>query len=78
MKKYAVCIIETLTRTVIVEVDDNETYEDAEEKVYQAYNNCYIVLNADNSAVDFECEDDTENYMELFEEDFDDLPVDIK
>lgn len=78
MKKFAVGVTETLTRTVIVEVDDDATYEDAEEKVYQAYNNCYIVINEDNSAVEFECKDDTENYMELFEEDFDELPADIK
>ena len=78
MKKFAVGVTETLTRTVIVEVDDDATYEDAEEKVYQAYNNCYIIINEDNSTVEFECKDDTENYMELFGEDFDELPADIK
>lgn len=78
MKKFAICITETLTRTVIVEVDDNETYEDAEEKVYQAYNDCHIVINEDNSAVEFGCKDDTENYIEIFGKDFDELPADIK
>ena len=35
MKKFAICITETLQRTVIVEVNDNETYEDAEKKIYE-------------------------------------------
>ena len=61
--KYAVKMIETLTRTVVVEADD---YLKAEEKVADAYYRGWLQLHADNSAVDLELDNDTENYMELF------------
>lgn len=66
MKNIAVKITETLTRTVIVKVNDDETYADAEEKACRAYNNCNIILDADTSAIDVNFEDDTENYIEIF------------
>ena len=50
--KYRVEITETLTRMVEVEADSKE---DAESKVNDQYQNCEIVLNADDFvAVDFE------------------------
>lgn len=66
--KYAVKVTETLTNTVIVEADN---YLEAKEKVRWAYDSCRLILNADNSAVDVEFENDTDNYIELFgEEEF--------
>lgn len=66
--KYAVKVTETLTNTVIVEADN---YLEAEEKVRWEYDSFRLILNADNSAVDVEFENDTDNYGELFgEEDF--------
>lgn len=61
--KFAVKVTETLTNTVIVEADN---YLEAEEKVKNAYDNCDLILNADNSAVDVEFKNDTDNYIELF------------
>lgn len=61
--KIAVKVTETLTSTVIVEADN---YLEAEEKVKCAYDNCDLILNADNSAVDVEFENDTDNYIEIF------------
>lgn len=61
--KFAVKVTETLTNTVIVEADN---YLEAEEKVKNAYDNCDLILNADNSAVDVEFENDTDNYIEIF------------
>lgn len=66
--KYAVKVRETLTRVVIVEADD---YLEARDKVEDAYYRVDLELNADNSAVDLELENDTDNYIEMFgEEDF--------
>ena len=63
--KFAIKITEFLTRTVVVEAD---TYEKAERKVSDAYYKGNIQLHADNSAVDFEFENDTDNYIEIFGE----------
>ena len=66
--KYAVKVRETLTRVVIVEADD---YLEARDKVEDAYHRVDLELNADNSAVDLELENDTDNYIEMFgEEEF--------
>lgn len=66
--KYAVELIETLTRTVIVEA---ESYLEAEEKVEEAYCKARLRLDADNSYVDLELKNDTENYIDIFgEEEF--------
>lgn len=61
--KIAVKMSETLTRTVIVEA---ENYLEAEEKVAHAYFYKGLELNADNSAVDLELENDTDNQIEIF------------
>lgn len=66
MKKYALKITETYTRTVVVEVEDEQDYLTAEDKCAEAYYAGTITLNADNSAVDVEIENDTENYLEIF------------
>lgn len=66
MKKYALKITETYTRTVVVEVEDDQDYLTAEDKCSNAYYDGTIALNADNSAVDVEIENDTENYIEIF------------
>lgn len=63
--KYAVKVRETLTRVVIVEADD---YLEARDKVEDAYYRVDLELNADNSAVDLELENDTNNYIEMFGE----------
>lgn len=63
MAKYAVKITETLTRTVIVDADD---YMKAEDKVADAYYEGNLQLHADNSAVDVDFENDTEDYIEIF------------
>lgn len=66
--KYAIKVRETLTRVVIVEADD---YLEARDKVEDAYYRVDLELNADNSAVDLELENDTDNYIEMFgEEEF--------
>lgn len=61
--KFAVKLTETLTRTVIVEADD---YLEAEAIVEDAYYYKGLELHADNSAVNLELENDTENYIEIF------------
>jgi len=61
--KIAVQMKETFTRTVIVEAED---YLEAEDIVSDAYNAGRVVLHADNSSVDLELENDTENYIGLF------------
>ena len=66
--KYAIKVTELLVRTVVVEA---ENYLEAEDKVANAYYKGNLQLNADNSAVDLELENDTENYVEIFgEEEF--------
>lgn len=66
--KYAIKVTEFLVRTVIVEAED---YLEAEDKVANAYYKGDLQLHADNSAVDLELENDTENYIEIFgEEEF--------
>lgn len=64
--KIAVKVTELLTRTVVVEADD---YEEAENKVADAYYKGNLVFHVDNSAVDLECKNDTENYIEIFGKD---------
>ena len=66
MKKYAVKITETYTRTLVVEVEDDQDYLAVADKCADAYYDETIILNADNSAVDIEMEDDTDNYIDLF------------
>lgn len=65
--KYAIKVTELLTRTVIVEAD---TYDEAEDKVADAFYKGALVLHEDNSAVDLECNDDTEDYIEVFGKEF--------
>ena len=64
--KYAIKVTEFLTRTVIVEAD---TYDEAEDKVANAFYKGALVLHEDNSAVDLGYENDTKNYIEIFGED---------
>lgn len=61
--KYAVKVRETLTRIVIVEA---ENYLEAEDKTSEAYYNDKFELNADNSAVYLELENDSDIYVEIF------------
>lgn len=68
MKKYALKISEIYTRTIIVDVEDDQDYLTAEGKCADAYYDGQIMFNADNSAVDLEIENDTENYIEIFGE----------
>lgn len=70
--KIAVKVRETLTRVVIVEAED---YMEAEDKVADAYYKGNLQLHADNSAVDLELENDTDNYIEIFGEEFDTMEV---
>lgn len=63
MAKFAVNIKEILSHTVFV--DNVESYEEAEAKVQKAYNDCDIVLDADNSSVYTEFKDDTSNFLEF-------------
>ena len=63
--KYAIKVREILQRVVIVEADD---YLEARDKVEDAYYRVDLELNADNSAVDLELENDTDNYIEMFGE----------
>lgn len=71
--KYAIKVTEFLVRTVVVEAED---YLEAEDKVANAYYKGNLQLNADNSAVDLELENDTENYIEIFgEEEFKSMEV---
>lgn len=66
--KRAIKITETLTKVVIVDAD---SYEEAKREVMDEYYKCNIELNADNSAVDVEFSDDTEEYINIFgEEEF--------
>lgn len=66
--KIAVKVRETLTRVVVVEAG---SYIEAEDKVADAYYKGNLQLHADNSAVDLELENDTDNYIEIFgEEEF--------
>ncbi len=48
MKQYAVKVQEVLARTVIVTVNDDEDFNRAVDIVEGAYNNCDIVLEADD------------------------------
>ena len=64
--KYAIKVTELLTRTLIVEAD---TYDEAEDKIANAFYNGALVLHEDNSAVDLECANDTKEYIEIFGED---------
>lgn len=57
--KYAVKIVETLTKVEIVETED---WLEAQDKVSDAYYNGDIILSADNSSVDMELENDSEFY----------------
>lgn len=64
MSKFAVEIIEVLSRTVISEGD---TYEEAETKVKRSVKGGSITLNeGGNSHYDFDYKNDTENYIEIF------------
>ena len=61
--KYAIQIKESYTRTVIVEASD---YNEAVDNVVDAYTKGTITLNADNSSVEIECIDDTQEYLKIF------------
>ena len=61
------------SRIVIVEAD---TIEEAKEKVSKAYYDGDILIHADNSAVDLEIKDDTNNYIDIFgKEEFESMEV---
>jgi len=57
--KYAIKVTEHLTKVEIVEAN---SFNKAKEKVVNAYFNEDIILNADNSDVDVDFEDDSEFY----------------
>lgn len=63
--KVAVALIEKRVRTVIV---DAENYDEASEKVMDAYDKGDIDLNYDNASIEAETKDDTTNYIEIFGE----------
>ena len=64
--KYAVCITETLSKTIIVEAN---SYEQAEQLVADEYYNCDIILYPEDCSVDTEFIDDTSNYIDIFGKD---------
>lgn len=69
--KIAVKATEVLTKTVIVDCDN---YEQAKNIVIEAYNNGDLIFNEDNSSVKILCENDTDNYIEIFgKEDFESM-----
>ena len=71
--KFAIRMTELLSRMVIVEGD---CYDDAEKKVRDAYKRGELILTADNSTVEFECMDDTDNYLDIFgEEEYKNMEV---
>ena len=63
--KIAVALIEKRVRTVIVEA---ENYDEASEKVMDAYDKGDITLNYDNASIEAETKGDTTNYIEIFGE----------
>ena len=73
--KYAIRITESWSRTVIVEAD---SYDDGVNKLEMAYNDNEITLTPDNTISELSCENDTENYVNLFgQEEFDNMSIDI-
>ena len=64
--KYAIKVTKLLTRIVVVEAD---TYDEAEDKIADAFYSGFLGLHEYNSAVDLECENDTEYYIEVFGKD---------
>ena len=67
--KYVVEVKETLTRLVVV--SDAINYNDAQRQVSKAYHDNDLQLNADNSDVEIEYSDYTDEYKEsVGEEDF--------
>ena len=56
-------------------VVEAESYLEAEDIVEDAYYNGNLQLHADNSAVDFELENDTKNYIEIFGEEFETMEI---
>ena len=73
--KFAVKLVETLEKTVIVETDGD--FSDAKNIVEDAYYSESIVLSADNADVNLELVNDTENYIRMYgKEKFNSLPVD--
>lgn len=72
--KYAVKIVETLTKVEIVEAED---WLEAQDKVADAYYNGDIILNADNSSVDMKLENDTEFNPEFYEKEMGLQPMEI-
>ena len=74
--KYAIKITESWSRTVIVEAD---SYEDGVNKLEMAYDDNEITLTPDNAISELSCENDTENYVDLFgQEEFDNMSIDIR
>ena len=74
--KYAIKITESWSRTVIVEAD---SYEDGVNKLEMAYEGDEITLTPDNAISELSCENDTENYVDLFgQEEFDNMSIDIR
>ena len=67
--KYVVEVKETLTRLVVV--DGATNYNDAQRQIYKAYHDNDLQLNADNSDVEIEYSDYTDQYREsVGEEEF--------
>ena len=74
--KYAIKITESWSRTVIVEAD---SYDDGVNKLEMAYDDNKITVTPDNAISELSCENDTENYVNLFgQEEFDNMSIDIR
>ncbi len=63
IEKYAVNIKEIYSTTIIC---DAYSYEEAQEKVKNAYNHGLFVLDGDNSDTSVQYKDDTANYIDIF------------
>ena len=62
MKRYYVSVTETLNKVVSV---DAESLREAKQKVQDAYDDCDIILDADNFAgEEIEIEEDQEFYLD--------------
>lgn len=70
--KFAVRVKEVLTRVVVIEASD---YLEAEDKITDAYNHGDLQLHDGNSSVDLELENHTDEYHEIFGENFESMDV---
>lgn len=69
MKKFAIEVEETQTIQLFINAD---TYEQAEQKIKQAYNNGTLFLH-NKSFTTLKCADCTERYKDIYREYFDNI-----